>query len=53
MLRELIPHSDQKRDKASFLLEVHIFLEKNNLIFSSACNKLILDDKCIQIFSGH
>ncbi|KAG5027900.1 hypothetical protein JHK87_011414 [Glycine soja] len=25
MLRELIPHSDQKRDKASFLLEVHSY----------------------------
>ena len=29
MLRELIPHSDQKRDKASFLLEVHT-LDINN-----------------------
>ncbi|KAG5032293.1 Transcription factor BIM2 [Glycine soja] len=32
MLRELIPHSDQKRDKASFLLEVieyiHFLQEK-------------------------
>lgn len=26
MLRGLIPHSDQKRDKASFLLEVHLLL---------------------------
>lgn len=25
MLRELVPHSDQKRDKASFLLEVRTF----------------------------
>jgi hypothetical protein len=25
ILRELIPHSDQKRDKASFLLEVFLF----------------------------
>ena len=23
MLRDLVPHSDQKRDKASFLLEVN------------------------------
>lgn len=26
MLRGLIPHSDQKRDKASFLLEVYFLL---------------------------
>jgi hypothetical protein len=25
MLQELIPHSDQKRDKASFLLEVNSY----------------------------
>lgn len=32
MLRDLVPHSDQKRDKASFLLEV---TKINNLIISS------------------
>lgn len=27
ILRDLIPHSDQKRDKASFLLEVSYFVQ--------------------------
>ena len=34
MLRDIIPHSDQKRDKASFLLEVHRFLEIVMVILS-------------------
>jgi hypothetical protein len=36
MLRELIPRVDQKKDKASFLLEVHTFLIK--LYFFSSIN---------------
>jgi hypothetical protein len=34
MLRALIPHGDQKRDKASFLLEVHTLLIKLSLFLS-------------------
>lgn len=40
MLRQLIPNSDQKRDKASFLLEVYV----NNLTLD------IFSDLCISVY---
>jgi len=36
MLRDLVPHSDQKRDKASFLLEV--IHELTNAMDHTVCN---------------
>lgn len=46
MLRGLIPHSDQKRDKASFLLEVYFLLIP--FIFYPCCILLVYN--CFETF---
>ncbi|RWW71203.1 hypothetical protein BHE74_00021071 [Ensete ventricosum] len=45
ILRELIPHSDQKRDKASFLLEVKVYYRsfwKNAQVVNSGANQRLV-----------
>jgi len=50
MLRELIPHSDQKRDKASFLLEVHSY---ETTVFILYKFSIFLVSAKSEIFLGH